>query len=199
MKKNLLQEIKRMAVLAGIRQIQETKNFAIKVKHDAGVKTIKTSASDESAAKKKVCDAEGCPESAIVSCKEVVNEANIAPPSQPQVHNQAQQQVQHSQQQQSPQTNQEQPGIQVGKEYQLQLTGILSDPIVVSGKFHDWTAAQGGGTFIVEKSNQLASDWGQKTAIHLPLSFLQKPVNPLNVQLSHGAHKQYNNVTVKIK
>lgn len=100
-------------------------------------------------------------------------------------------------QQQQP-AQQEQQGVTVGKEYQLQLIGIMSDPIVVSGKFKDWTAAQGGGTFIVDKSNQLASDWGPGTAIHLPLNFLQKPVNPLNVHLSHGQQKQFNNITVKI-
>lgn len=47
------------------------KSFSIKVKHDKGTKTIKTSASSEEAARTKVCNAEGCPESAIISSKEV--------------------------------------------------------------------------------------------------------------------------------
>lgn len=71
MKTRILEELKRMADLAGIKSIQESKKFSVKVKHDSGVKTINTTASDEATAKTKVCTAEGCPESAIVSCKEV--------------------------------------------------------------------------------------------------------------------------------
>ena len=46
-------------------------NFRITVKHDAGRTTIKTSASDEKAARSLVCAAENCPESAITKCVRV--------------------------------------------------------------------------------------------------------------------------------
>lgn len=66
---------KRMSILAGISIIKEEslplKKYSIKVKHDKGTITIKTSASSEEAARTKVCNAEGCPESAIISSKEV--------------------------------------------------------------------------------------------------------------------------------
>lgn len=67
---------KRISILAGIKTINEesdfsVKKYAVKVKHDKGTKTIKTSASSEEAAKSNICKSEGCPESAIISTKEI--------------------------------------------------------------------------------------------------------------------------------
>ena len=67
---------KRMSILAGIKTINEesdssVKKYAVKVKYDNGTKIIKTSASSEDVARAKVCNAEGCPESAIISTKEI--------------------------------------------------------------------------------------------------------------------------------
>jgi hypothetical protein len=52
-----------------INEKLEVSEYIVTVKHDEGKKKIRTSASSEDAAKKKIMSAEGCPESAIVSIK----------------------------------------------------------------------------------------------------------------------------------
>jgi hypothetical protein len=48
----------------------DLKHYTLKVKHDNGKVNLKTTASSEKEAKEKIMKAEGCPESAIISCKE---------------------------------------------------------------------------------------------------------------------------------
>ncbi len=62
--------ISRLKQLAGLKTEEfNAKSFIVTLKHDKGKVRIKTIASDEADAKQKVCNAEGCPESAIVSVK----------------------------------------------------------------------------------------------------------------------------------
>lgn len=49
---------------------QKLKNYTLTVKHDNGKKKIKTTASSEAEAKKKIMNYEKCPESAIIDCKD---------------------------------------------------------------------------------------------------------------------------------
>lgn len=70
---NLSESFKnRMKKLAGLNE-SEKENFLyqVVVKHDGGKKTIKTAASSEESAKSNVCKAERCPESAIISVKNI--------------------------------------------------------------------------------------------------------------------------------
>lgn len=71
MKAEMLKEEKFSIVeqLKRLDEGEEIKSYSFKVKHDKGFKTIKTTGSSESAAKKKIASAEGCPESAITVIK----------------------------------------------------------------------------------------------------------------------------------
>lgn len=54
----------------GLTESTDLKHYTLKVKHDNGKVNLKTTASSEKEAKEKIMKAEGCPESAIISCKE---------------------------------------------------------------------------------------------------------------------------------
>ncbi len=45
-------------------------NYKVTVKHDSGKVTFKTHASDEQQVRKMICNAEGCPDSAIIKVVE---------------------------------------------------------------------------------------------------------------------------------
>lgn len=53
-----------------IKEEQKLKKYTLTVKHDKGTKKIKTTASSEAEAKKKIMNYEKCPESAIIDCKD---------------------------------------------------------------------------------------------------------------------------------
>jgi len=58
---------------SGLTESTDLKHYTLKVKHDNGKVNLKTTASSEKEAKEKITKAEGCPESAIISCKETGN------------------------------------------------------------------------------------------------------------------------------
>lgn len=69
-KKISLQELKSM-IISKLNEEFEVKKFLVRVKHDNGIVRITTTASSEDAAKQKIMSAEGCPERAILSVKEI--------------------------------------------------------------------------------------------------------------------------------
>jgi len=87
--------------------------------------------------------------------------------------------------------------IMSNKDYKLQLDGILSEPITLVGQFEEWSAASGGGVFVVSSSNQRNSDWGKGAEVILPIGFEKSPISKLDVRYSHGARNAFQNVTVK--
>lgn len=75
MKAEMLKE-ERAVIISQLKKLnedEETKMYKFKVKHDSGSKTIKTSGSSMEVAKKKIANAEGCPESAITLVSEGIN------------------------------------------------------------------------------------------------------------------------------
>ena len=83
MKVEILKEEKAKIIgqLNKLDENEETKLYKFKVKHDNGSSTIKTNGSSESAAKKKIAQAEGCPESAITLIKENEFDNDFGPES----------------------------------------------------------------------------------------------------------------------
>ena len=61
---------KKLNSIKSIKEEQKLKNYTLTVKHDKGKKKIKTTASSEAEAKKKIMNYEKCPESAIIDCKD---------------------------------------------------------------------------------------------------------------------------------
>lgn len=51
---------------------KDVKMFQVTVKHDAGKVKIRTAATDKEAAIKIICNAEGCPECAIIKIVELI-------------------------------------------------------------------------------------------------------------------------------
>ena len=51
--------------------MQTVTNFSVRVQHNNGIARIKVSATSEESAKKMVCAAECCPESAVLSVRKL--------------------------------------------------------------------------------------------------------------------------------
>jgi len=48
-----------------MKREKKVREFVFRLKHDNGITVIKTTATSVKAAKQKICEAEGCPESAL--------------------------------------------------------------------------------------------------------------------------------------